>query len=112
MSSLYVVRLEEHCIDITPGSFLPLDENNGKTYSYVRDDKTIGQKLLVVLNFARTGADSEGYYYGEKATVQLPKDLDVSSAKLIVTNGEAKEGSGIEGSSIDLGEWEGRIYLL
>lgn len=30
----------------------------------------------------------------------------------MVTNGEAKEGSGIEGSSIDLGEWEGRIYVL
>lgn len=102
------VRLADTC----PGSFIPLDESNNKTYSYIRDDKTIGQKLLVVLNFARTSVDKEGYYHGEKSTVQLPKDLDVSNAKLIVTNGEAKEGSGIEGSSIELGEWEGRIYLL
>lgn len=96
----------------TQGTFIPLDESNGKTYAYIREDKTIGQKLLVLLNFARSAADSEGYYHGEKASVELPKDLDVSSAKLIVTNGEAKEGSGLEGSSIELGEWEGRIYLL
>jgi hypothetical protein len=95
-----------------PGSFIPLDEKNEKTYSYIRHDKTIDQKLLVVLNFSRSGPDSEGYYHGEKSAVELPKDLDVSNAKLIVTNGEAKEDSGIEGSKIELSEWEGRIYLL
>ena len=94
------------------GTFIPVDESNGKTYAYVREDKTIGQKLLVLLNFARSSADSEGYYHGEKASVELPKDLDISNAKLIVTNGEAKEGSGLEGSSIELGAWEGRIYVL
>jgi hypothetical protein len=67
---------------------------------------------LVILNFGRSGPDSEGYYHGEKSSVELPKDVDVSNAKLIITNGEAKEGSGIDGSKIELSEWEGRVYVL
>jgi hypothetical protein len=94
------------------GTFIPLDEKNEKTYSYIRHDKTIDQKILVVLNFSRSGPDAEGYYHGEKSSFDLPKDLDVSKAKLIITNGEEKEGSGLEGSTIELSEWEGRVYVL
>jgi len=66
----------------------------------------------VVLNFSRSGPDSEGYYHGEKTTIELPSDVNVSTAKLIVTNGDVKEGSGLDGNKIELSEWEGRIYLL
>jgi hypothetical protein len=31
---------------------------------------------------------------------------------LIITNGEEKEGSGLEGNKIELSEWEGRVYVL
>jgi glycosidase len=97
--------------DIT-GTFIPLDEKNEKTYSYIRHDKTIDQKLLVILNFSRSEPDSEGYYHGEKASFEIPGDIDISKAKLIITNGEEKEGSGLEGNKIELSEWEGRVYVL
>ena len=94
------------------GTFIPLDEKNEKTYSYIRHDKTIDQKLLVILNFSRSEPDSEGYYHGEKASFEIPSDIDISKAKLIITNGEEKEGSGLEGNKIELSEWEGRVYVL
>jgi alpha-glucosidase len=94
------------------GTFIPLDEKNEKTYSYIRHDKTIDQKILVILNFSRSGPDAEGYYHGEKASFEVPSDIDVSNARLIITNGGEKEGSGLEGSKIELSEWEGRVYVL
>jgi len=103
--------LVNNSADMT-GTFIPLDEKNEKSYSYIRHDKTIDQKILVVLNFSRSGPDTEGYYHGEKTTVELPSDIDVSKAKLIITNGDQKEGSGLENGKIVLSEWEGRVYLL
>lgn len=89
------------------GTFGPL-ETADDIYAYTRADSTINQKLLVILNFAR-GSDRRG----EAMTFEVPKDLGVSGAKLLVTNnGELQEGSGIEGGKVELGKYEGRIYLL
>ncbi len=83
---------------------MPLDESNEETYAWVRDDPTIKEKLLVVLNFAR--GDGRG-----AASTFNPMGVDTKGAKLLVTNGPAKLGSGIVGD-IKLEAWEGRIYLL
>jgi len=87
------------------GVFIPLDESNESIYAYIRDDPTVAQRLLVVLNMAR------GSGRGEASTFAVPKDLDGSKAKLIISNGNESEGSGF-GSEIKLEAWEGRIYLL
>lgn len=89
------------------GKFVPLDVKNEEVYAWIRDDPTINQKVLIVLNFAR-GADKRG----KEVTWSIPSEVDVSNAKLIITNGEAKEGEGLSGREIALGKWEGRIYLL
>ena len=89
----------------SPGKFIPLDEDNESTYAYIRDDPTINQCLLVVLNMAR------GTGRGEASTFNVPSEIDASKAKLIVTNGPEKEGSAF-GKEMKLEAWEGRIYLL
>lgn len=88
------------------GKFIPLDEASESIYAYIREDSTIGQKLLIVLNLAR-GNDRRG----EKATFKVPKEVDGKGAKLLITNGPAQEGSGLE-AEISLEPYEGRIYLL
>jgi hypothetical protein len=37
--------------------------------------------------------------------------VDVSAARLVISNGDEKEGSGVSGV-MRLGRWEGRVYLL
>ena len=56
-----------------------------------------------MLNFAR------GDGRGKKSTFKA--EMDTTKAKLLVTNGPAAEGSGIDGP-IELSPWEGRVYLL
>jgi alpha-glucosidase len=87
------------------GVFIPLDESNESIYAYIRDDPTVAQRLLVVLNMAR------GSGRGEASTFAVPKDLDGSKAKLIISNGAEGQGSSF-GSEIKMEAWEGRIYLL
>lgn len=74
-------------------------------YAYIRDDATIGQKLLVVLNMAR------GSGRGESVKFKVPSSVDGSKAKLLITNGPAEEGSALK-EEITLEPFEGRIYLL
>ncbi|KAK4688709.1 hypothetical protein P7C73_g1403, partial [Tremellales sp. Uapishka_1] len=89
------------------GEFIPLDEGNEETYAYIRDDPTISQKLLVVLNFAR------GNGRGNASTFIVPETVDISRTQLLISNGQEKEGSKIPSSrEIALTPWEGRIYLL
>ncbi len=89
------------------GKFVPLDEADEEVYAWVRDDPTIGQKMLVVLNLAR-GADGRG----KEVEWTVPNGVDVSGAKVVITNGEAKVGEGLEGGKVKLGKFEGRIYQL
>ena len=86
------------------GKFEPLDESNENTYAWVRNDPTIQQKLLVVLNLAR------GDGRGAPATFRT-SDLDTSGARLLITNGKEAINSKFDGV-IELEPWEGRIYLL
>jgi alpha-glucosidase len=95
----------KRAINLCLGKFVPLDETDEKVYAYIRDDPTIGQKLLVVLNMAR------GQGRGEDVTFKLPAGVDAAKAKLVITNGSAKEGSPLE-SPMKLSPFEGRIYLL
>jgi hypothetical protein len=61
-----------------------------------------------VLNLGR-GSDRRG----EEAAFELPKDLDVTGAKLLITNKKGlEEGGGIVGGKIELGKYEGRVYVL
>jgi alpha-glucosidase len=85
------------------GKFIPLDESNEKVYAWIRDDPTINQKVLVVLNFAR----GEGKR-GEEVEWTVPADVDTSNAKLIISNGDASPLT----ETVKLGPWEGRIYAL
>ena len=71
----------------------------------MRDDPTIGQKLLVVLNMAR------GSGRGETVSFTVPESVDGSKAKLIITNGPAAEGSSLD-KELSLEPFEGRIYAL
>jgi hypothetical protein len=41
----------------------------------------------------------------------VPKEVQRNGAKLIITNGPAQEGSGLD-DKIELGKFEGRVYLL
>ena len=66
---------------LTTGNFLPIDESNEDMYAFVRVDEMIGQKLLVVLNFAR--GDGRG-----RISTFKP-DMDTTKAKLLITNGPA-----------------------
>jgi hypothetical protein len=71
----------------------------------MRDDPTIGQKLFIVLNMAR------GSGRGESVTYNVPETVDGTKAKLIITNGPASEGSGLD-KELSLEPFEGRIYAL
>jgi alpha-glucosidase len=73
----------------------------------VRDDPTINQKVLVVLNLSR-GSDGRG----KEVKWSVPVDVDVTSAKLVITNGPAQEGEAISNRELSLGKFEGRIYVL
>jgi alpha-glucosidase len=74
-------------------------------YAWIRDDHTISQRLLVILNMGR------GEGRGSDTTWTVPEKIHSNGAKLLITNGEAKEGSGLEGK-VELGKFEGRVYLL
>ncbi|CAD6587105.1 MAG: hypothetical protein TREMPRED_004662 [Tremellales sp. Tagirdzhanova-0007] len=100
----HMLKLRKQYEALIYGKFLPLDEANEETYGWIRDDPTIDQRLLVILNFAR------GDGRGARSTF-TPTNIDTKRAKLIVTNGPAKIDSGIDGD-IKLEPWEGRIYLL
>ncbi|ORY32235.1 glycoside hydrolase superfamily [Naematelia encephala] len=100
-----MLKLRKDFPALVYGKFIPLDEKNEDTYAYIRDDSTISQILLIVLNFAR------GDGRGATSTFVVPKEVDVSNAKLIISNGQAKQGSAIDGE-IQLSPWEGRIYVL
>lgn len=93
------------------GTFVPLDVKNEKTYAYIRDDSQTSQRLLIILNLARSPPDEGDFRHGERAIFSISKEVDVSKAKLIITNGSAAEGSKIKGD-IELDPWEGRIYQL
>ncbi|WWD21819.1 hypothetical protein CI109_106307 [Kwoniella shandongensis] len=88
------------------GDFVPLDEANEDTYSYIREDRQIGEKLLIVLNLAR-GDNGRG----ARSVVVLPRDLNVSDSKLLISNIDGTESQRIVGD-IELAPWEGRIYAL
>ena len=92
-------------IGLTSGKFIPLDESDESIYAYIRDDPTIGQKLLVVLNMDR------GDGRGKAVNYSIPSSVDGSKSKLIITNGPAEEGSSFD-KEIQLEPFEGRIYLL
>lgn len=87
------------------GLFHPLDEANEDVYAWIREDKTINQRLLVVLNMGR------GDGRGKDVSWTVPKEVQRNGAKLIITNGSAKEGSGLD-DKIELSKFEGRVYLL
>lgn len=95
---------------LTPpvGKFISLDAASEQVFAYIRDDETISQRVLVILNMAR-GKDEKGL----EVEWQLPADVDVSKAKLLITNGPLEEGSGVEkDGKVKLSKWEGRVYLL
>lgn len=88
------------------GKFTPLDEESDDNYCYTRMWEETGEKLLVLLNFKR------GDGMGAPITVDAAKlGVDTTGARLIVSNDDAKEGSGIDGP-VKLEPWCGRIYLL
>lgn len=99
-----LLKLRQEYEALIYGKFIPLDERNEEIYAWIRDDPTTDQKLLVVLNFARGGGRG-------KASTFIPTDMNTKGAKLLITNGSAKLGSGIDGD-IALQPWEGRIYVL
>ncbi|ORX36066.1 putative hydrolase [Kockovaella imperatae] len=101
-----MLRIRKQYEALIYGIFVPIDEDNESTYAYVRDDKTKNEKLLVILNMAR------GTGRGEKSTFNIPKDIDVSKAKLLISNGSEAEGSSLASDVLDLEPFEGRIYLL
>ncbi len=88
------------------GKFIPLDEDNEEIYAYIRDDSTISKRYLVILNFGR------GSGRGVESTFAVPDSVDVAHAKLLISNGDESEGSGIQGKQVKLSPWEGRIYAL
>ncbi|KAL7424802.1 hypothetical protein Q5752_000486 [Cryptotrichosporon argae] len=97
-----MLRLRKEYDTLIYGSFIPLDEANEESYAWGRTDKLTGQALLVVLNFAR------GDGRGKNTVFHVPADIDVDAARLLITNGAAKEGSSAP-RAIDLEPWEGRI---
>ncbi|BEI90865.1 uncharacterized protein CcaverHIS019_0309350 [Cutaneotrichosporon cavernicola] len=88
------------------GKFTPLDEESNDNYCYTREWPETGEKLLVLLNFKRDDGT------GGPITIDTAKlGVDTTGARLIASNDNAKEGSGINGP-VTLEPWCGRIYLL
>lgn len=86
------------------GVFVPLDEANEDVYAWIRNDATIGQRMLVVLNLAQ-GENKRG----KQVKWTIPSEI--SGGKLVISNGDAPDGTGLE-KEITLGPWEGRVYVL
>lgn len=84
------------------GVFIPLDESNEDVYAWIRNDPTIGQQVLVVLNFGR------GQGRGKEVKWTVPEQVDIGNAKLIISNGKEEALA----REITLSPWEGRIYAL
>ena len=84
------------------GVFIPLDESNEDVYAWIRNDPTIGQKVLVVLNFGR------GQGRGKEVKWTVPEQVDIANAKLIISNGKEEALA----REITLSPWEGRVYAL
>ncbi|RSH95501.1 hypothetical protein EHS25_000593 [Saitozyma podzolica] len=89
------------------GDFISLDPESEESYAYIRQHPTTNQRILVVLNFAK-GDDGMGR---EITFDPGALGVDVSAARLVISNGDEKEGSGVSGV-MRLGRWEGRVYLL
>jgi alpha-glucosidase len=75
--------------------------------SYIRHDPYCGERILILLNFnagqGRAGAST---------TIDLDAlGVDISRARLLISNDDAKLGSGIDGP-VTLDKWCGRVYLL
>ncbi|KAL1406610.1 hypothetical protein Q8F55_008316 [Vanrija albida] len=107
-----LLALRKEYLALVYGTFIPLDEESEENYSYIREDEHTGEKLLVLLNFARGEGGPGGQGHGTTITVD-PKawGVDVSKARLLVSNDGAKVGSGIDGP-VTLDNWAGRVYVL
>lgn len=107
-----LLALRKEHLALVYGTFVPLDEESEENYSYIRHDENTGEKLLVLLNLARGEGGPGGLGHGTTITVD-PKawGVDVSKARLLVSNDGAKVGSGIDGP-IALDNWAGRVYVL
>ncbi|ORY35315.1 putative hydrolase [Naematelia encephala] len=102
-----MLEIRKHHPAMVYGEFIPLDPESEKNYSYIRYHSETNQRILVVLNFAK-GTDG----LGEDITFDpVTVGVDMTSAKLLISNGEEKEGSGVQGT-MTLSSWEGRVYLL
>ncbi len=89
------------------GDFIPLDQSSEDNYAYIRHHIDTDQRVLVILNFAK-GDDGLG---SEIRFDPSEFGVDASQAQLLISNGEQKEGSRIDGP-LRLSPWEGRVYLL
>ncbi|TXT08800.1 hypothetical protein VHUM_02928 [Vanrija humicola] len=98
-----LLRLRKERLALIYGTFVPLDAESDDNYSYIRHDEATGEKYLVLLNLGR----------GERTITVDPASwgVDVSTAALLVSNDDAKEGERIAGP-IELAPYSGRVYTL
>lgn len=102
-----MLALRKEHLALVYGKFTLLDAASDDNIIFTREWEETGEKLLVVLNLKR-GEDR----MGAPITVDLAKlGVDTADAKLLVSNDDAKEGSGVDGP-VELAPWSGRVYVL
>lgn len=66
-----------------------------------------GERILVMLNFAKNGAGN-----GQASILDISSlDLTFANASLLISNGPTADTTPLPGR-IELEAWEGRVYLL
>jgi hypothetical protein len=89
------------------GAFIPLDPDSNDTYIYLRHHVPTGERVLVMLNFAKDRAGN-----GQMSIVDLLSlGLTLEGASLLISNRPVSGATPVPGK-IELGPWEGRVYLL
>ena len=89
------------------GLFIPLDPESNDTYIYIRHHISTGERILVMLNFAKDGPGK-----GQMSIVKVPSlGLKFEDASLMISNRPVADGTPLF-ERIELGAWESRVYLV
>ena len=85
------IKLRKELSAVKYGNYKEYNKCSSKVYTYIREDDK--QKILVVCS-----------YYSKETSFNVPKDFDITSSKLVLTN--------YNNNSLVLKPYECRVYVL
>ena len=85
------IKLRKELSAVKYGNYKEYNKCSSKVYTYLREDDK--QKILVVCS-----------YYSKETSFNVPKDFDITSSKLVLTN--------YNNNSLVLKPYECRVYVL